>query len=361
MSSSPSSNSSLTNGDDSLLKPFIDFINLKRDFLVNLVSDSSYSSNYHLRSERIMAFKKSSSLNQFRKLALDEAQIIRRQMEPYIGDSDFPFASLLHHIHHEILSEELVQETVFDLKGKWPIKMKIRSFPDRYKTIEYVLLPEIFTEYVMEKNTLNYKDAARELYGGVLPTSHHVNMLINDKILNSISIKRKESDVTIQIVEADLSHQYTHAILIITDPNLINNEEVVTTVVDAGGDSISRACNVYVEKHGPLNVGEVIPLPSGKLLCYHLFATAFPKSENILSQDQFIRSALLALYTKATEAKCKSLSIPAIKYNPNAIKKLITHMTDIVEAKDNDSSQTIEIIRFVGKSISTLKLYMKAL
>ena len=52
-----------------------------RAFLVNLLSNSSYSSNYHLRSERIMAFKRSSSLNGFRTLALDEAQIIRRKME----------------------------------------------------------------------------------------------------------------------------------------------------------------------------------------------------------------------------------------------------------------------------------------
>ena len=61
---------SLDDDDDSRLAPLIDFINLKRDFLVNLVSDSSYSSNYHLRSERIMAFKKSSSLNGFKTLAL---------------------------------------------------------------------------------------------------------------------------------------------------------------------------------------------------------------------------------------------------------------------------------------------------
>ena len=96
-------------------------------------------------------------------------------MEPYIGDSHYPFASLVHNIHFEILCEELVPETMFDIKGKCPIGMKIRSFPDKYETIEYVLLPEIFTEYLMEITTLNYKDVTKELYGGVLPTAHHVN------------------------------------------------------------------------------------------------------------------------------------------------------------------------------------------
>ena len=58
--------SSVLSLDDSCLVPPVDFINLKRDFLLNLVSDSSYSSNDHLRSERIMAFIRSSSLNGFR-------------------------------------------------------------------------------------------------------------------------------------------------------------------------------------------------------------------------------------------------------------------------------------------------------
>ena len=57
-------------------------------------------------------------------------------------------------------------------------------------------------------------------------------MLINDKVLNAISIKRKGGNVKIQIVEDDLSHQYTHAILIVTDDNLINNDEVAASLVD---------------------------------------------------------------------------------------------------------------------------------
>ena len=62
-------------------------------------------------------------------------------------------------------------------------------------------------------------------------------------------------NVTIQIVEDDLSHQYTHAILIVTDNNLINNDEVAASLVDAGGESIKHAVETYIEKHGPLNVG----------------------------------------------------------------------------------------------------------
>ena len=124
------------------------------------------------------------------------------------------------------------------------------------------------------------------------------------KVLNAISIKRKGmvgeegGNMTIQIVEDDLSHQYTQAILIVTEIYLINNDEVAASFVEAGGES-----ETYIEKHGPLNVGQVLPLPSGKLRCYHLFTTVFPKAENILSEDQSVRSALFAVYSKATDAK----------------------------------------------------------
>ena len=111
--------------------------------------------------------------------------------------------------------------------------------------------------------------------------------------------------------------------MIVTDDNkLINNDEVAASLVDAGGESIPRhTCETYIEKHG------------GQLRCYHLFTTVFPKSENILSEDQSVRSALFAVYSKTTDAKCKSLSIPALKYSPKAIKKMITHMTDQCRSK----------------------------
>ena len=187
----------------------------------------------------------------------------------------------------------------------------------------------------MEINTLNYKDATKELYGGVLPTARHVNMLINDKVLNAISIKSKGGggggNVTIQIAEDDLSHQYTHAILIVTENNLITNDEVAASLVDAGGESITHACETCIEKHGPLNVGQVLPLlPSGKLRCYHLLTTVFPKSQNILSEDQSVRFVLLC---SQFILKLQMLNVnfyPYLLLNTaqRLSKKMITHMTD---------------------------------
>ena len=107
-------------------------------------------------------------------------------MEPYIGDSHYPFVLLVHNIHFEILCEELVPETMFDIKGKWPIGMKISAFPDKYEIRVRSTSRNIYGVF-----DGNQYPKLQELYGGVMPTAHHVNMLINNKILNAISIKRK--------------------------------------------------------------------------------------------------------------------------------------------------------------------------
>ena len=40
---------------------------------------------------------------------------------------------------------------MFDFGGKFIIPIKMRKFDSIHKTIDYVIIPEIFTEYIMEK------------------------------------------------------------------------------------------------------------------------------------------------------------------------------------------------------------------
>ena len=356
----PSPPSSVSSFDDEIdvshVSPIIKFINQKKDFILTLVSDSTYSSEFHLRSERIIALKKCSTLKNFEKFAKAEYGIICARMEPYIGTSFLPYAPLIHHIHFEILIEERIPDTVYDIRGKWPIPIKIRSFADKYETIRYVLLPEIFTEYLMETNCIGYKEAAKDLYGGILPTTHHVNMLLNDSILNAVSIKGEKGNVTLQIVEGDLSHQYTHAIMNITGPHLMNNDNVSASLVDVGGESVRHACETYVEKNGPLNVGDVVSLSSG-----NLFHSVLSKLEKSKPEESTLMSALSATFSEACSHNCKSLSIPAVKFSQKTIKKIVNVIIDIASANDIKTAQTLEIIRFVGTRRTTLKLYQKAL
>ena len=115
------------------------------------------------------------------------------------------FCSLLEHIHFSILVEirKVDHDDIFDHGG-------IRSFADKYKTIQYIIIPEIFTEFLMEEQSLSYKEAMMELYNRELPTTHHVKMLLNDSVVNCTTIQSGKHKITVQLVEGDISKQLTH-------------------------------------------------------------------------------------------------------------------------------------------------------
>ena len=77
----------------------------------------------------------------------------------------------------------------FDCDAMWPMPIKIRSFADKYLTIQYVILPEIFSEVLMEKDCIEYKEAAGNLYDGTLPIVHHINMLLADRVVKAFEVQ----------------------------------------------------------------------------------------------------------------------------------------------------------------------------
>ena len=40
----------------------------------------------------------------------------------------------------------------------------------------------------MKIKKIDYKEATKQLYGDILPTTHHINMLLNEKVLNFFEI-----------------------------------------------------------------------------------------------------------------------------------------------------------------------------
>ena len=101
--SSPYNISSCNDQDSTVNIEIMKFINKKKDFIVDLVSDASYSSEYHLRSERIMALKKCTSLTIFQNSARKDYEIICKKMNPFIGTSFHPCAPYIEHIHFLLL------------------------------------------------------------------------------------------------------------------------------------------------------------------------------------------------------------------------------------------------------------------
>ena len=79
---------------------------MQKKIIFNLISDPSYSSEIHSRSERIEALKQCNSMKSFEKLAKQEYCIICKRMEPFIGKATFPFIPYTEHININILSEK---------------------------------------------------------------------------------------------------------------------------------------------------------------------------------------------------------------------------------------------------------------
>ena len=99
-------------------------------------------------------------------------------MKPYIGSSFLPYAPHLEHIHFKVLIETRNAncDDIFDHGGAWPISIKIRYSADKYKTIQYIIIPGVFTELLMEEKCIGYKEAATELNIGQVPTTHHIHV-----------------------------------------------------------------------------------------------------------------------------------------------------------------------------------------
>ena len=82
----------------------------------------------------------------------------------------------------------------------WPMPIKIWPFADKYLTIQCVILPEIFSEVLMEKDCIEkdcIEEAAKNLYDGTLPAVHHINMLLADRVVKAFEVQGHEKSVTI--------------------------------------------------------------------------------------------------------------------------------------------------------------------
>ena len=125
-------------------------------------------------------------------------------MKKYIGCGFAPCEPYTSHIFSNILTEERKRDhnDMFDFGGKFIIPIKMRKFDSIHKTIDYVIIPEIFTEYIMEKQGLEYRDASQYLYCKSLPTSHHLDMLIDDKnVMFSTKVKTDGQNIIVQVVK----------------------------------------------------------------------------------------------------------------------------------------------------------------
>ena len=313
-----SSVSSLSvDGDDAkseINSEIIEFIYEKKDFILKLVSERFCSSPDHIRSERLVALSSGASLKLFEEHGVNEYRLICQKMAPFVGTSFDPYAPYTHHICFQILIEkrEANPDDIFDYSGYFPkLPINIRTLPDRYKTIELVLLPELFTEFIMKKEGICYKEASQYFYPASLPSTHHIPMLINDKKAIFSDRPVNEKHVTLQIVENNLALQRTHAIVNAPNRQLVPSNEVSLALINQGGFAIEEQSNNYIETNGILNTGDDICTSPGKLGCFYLFHTIRPEWGLDTPEEHVFKEMFSYLLLQVDKYQCKSVSMPS--------------------------------------------------
>ena len=86
----------------------------------------------------------------------------------------------------------------------------------------------------------------------------------------------------------------------VTGAHLLNNNEISASIMKIGGERASRWCEKYGEDHGPLKIGKIVSLVSGKLHSFFFFHTVLVAVNEITPTDSAINSALSAAFLRLT-------------------------------------------------------------
>ena len=154
---------------------FVAFINSKKDLVAEILKDFKGIPAAHGRSERLRALKKVPKVG-FRNNAEPEQHLINPQISFELGNSLTVYESYVYDVMFE--KREKNPNTYLQDDGELTrILILIPVIGTVFDTILFVLIPELLTEYYMVKRSCNYNQASRFIYGSVLPTTHHVELL----------------------------------------------------------------------------------------------------------------------------------------------------------------------------------------
>jgi putative ATPase len=118
-------------------------------------------------------------------------------------------------------------------------------------------------------------------------------------------------DVSVEIVEDDITRQETDIIVNAANSYLRHGGGVAGAIVKAGGEEIQKESDEYIEKYGSVPVSGVAVTGAGKLRARYIFHAVGPvwgEGNEHVKLYNTVKNVLL----KANELREKSISIPAI-------------------------------------------------
>ena len=183
--------------DQKCKSAFQEFVKENENLLMKLVGKSNRNNIEFQRSERIYASYCQTGLRAFE---VDAAADIARIQDnvPEIHDmydvANFIEFDILFRKRRPSKEDMLDSNSLFQPKGFEKTEINLRLVGNRGKTILYLVISEMIASYFMAKISISYKDANVRMYGGCLPTCHHINILKHVCIFATLFV-RASNDV----------------------------------------------------------------------------------------------------------------------------------------------------------------------
>ncbi|MCH4814732.1 MAG: ADP-ribose-binding protein [Saccharolobus sp.] len=121
---------------------------------------------------------------------------------------------------------------------------------------------------------------------------------------------KNQYGLEIHLIKGDITEVEADAIVNAANSYLQHGGGVAYTIVKKGGYVIQKESDKYVEKHGPVPVGEVAVTSAGKLKAKYVIHAVGPRY-GIESEDK-LESAISKSLLKADELSLNSIALPAI-------------------------------------------------
>ncbi|QXJ35589.1 ADP-ribose-binding protein [Saccharolobus shibatae] len=121
---------------------------------------------------------------------------------------------------------------------------------------------------------------------------------------------KNQYGLEIHLIKGDITEVEADAIVNAANSYLQHGGGVAYTIVKKGGYVIQKESDEYVEKHGPVPVGEVAVTSAGKLKAKYVIHAVGPRY-GIESEDK-LESAISKSLLKADELSLTSIALPAI-------------------------------------------------
>jgi O-acetyl-ADP-ribose deacetylase (regulator of RNase III) len=167
-------------------------------------------------------------------------------------------------------------------------------------------------------------------------------------------MEKKIGDVTIRIVEGDITEQDTDAIVNAANNELWMGSGVAGAIKRVGGVEIEREA---VAK-GPIPIGEAAITGGGSLKAKHVIHAA-GMGRDLQTDEEKIRNATTNSLKRAVENNLKSIAFPSIGTGVGgfSLKKAAEVMIDAVNRFIEEHESTLVLIVFVLRGDIALLYY----